>query len=178
MLMVRPLVRTVLMASLKLFCLPFLVLPVTDVFAAHGVHAPAWASLFLAAGHRSLECKPSGKPLGRGSGLGPREKSSSLKVAWSGSKSGKGTLVGEGERRCSKPAVVACGTISVFGVGGDARFGIHGAIVVLVLVLLDTGAKVESMRCDAMGARCLFLWRGEMRDDEGDDICEELVYSR
>jgi hypothetical protein len=70
--------------------------------------------------------------------------------------------------------------------GGGARFGIHGAIVVLVLVLLDTGAKVESMRCDATGARCLFLWRGEtcyvfghqMRDDEGDDICEELVYSR
>lgn len=66
-------VRTVRMASDKLFCLPGRV-SLSRPLEAHDAQLFAVESLL--AGHRSLECIPGGNPLGSGLGLGPRDMSS------------------------------------------------------------------------------------------------------
>jgi hypothetical protein len=67
MLALRP--RTVFIASVKLFCRPCLIFP--------GAPLEYWFQLLafdaLLAGHRSLECKPCGRPLGNGFGLSSLE---------------------------------------------------------------------------------------------------------
>lgn len=75
MLAPRPRVLTVLIASLKLFCLPCLVFVPAVMPAPPLGSSRELVSRDLRAGHRSLECSPGGRPLGSGRGLGPREMS-------------------------------------------------------------------------------------------------------
>ena len=100
------LVRTVWIASVKLFCRACF-----DPDAwPHELHCNAFEPFF--AGHRSLECKPFGKPLGSGFGVPLREMSSysfSSKgpFMYSGETSGNLNLplgfAGEERRRPSSP---------------------------------------------------------------------------
>jgi hypothetical protein len=68
-------VRTVLIASLKLFCLPCLV-PALALPFAQELHSRA-LDVFLA-GHRSLECRPDGRPFSRGFGDESRDGGSNV----------------------------------------------------------------------------------------------------
>lgn len=109
-------VLTVLIASPRLFCRLGLV-PPSFPFAAH--EAQLLNDVSFRGGQRSLECRPGGRPLGSGRGLGPREipssSSSSNSTAWSLLKSGNLNFEGAGcledERRRSTPEV-AWGTIA------------------------------------------------------------------
>ena len=69
--------RTVLIASVKLFCLPCLVFP----GAPFEYEFQLFAFEALLAGHRSLECMPCGRPFGRGFGDWSLEKSSNVSSA-------------------------------------------------------------------------------------------------
>ena len=73
MLAFRP--RTVWIASLKLFCRPCLIFP--------GVICEFQLLAFdaLLAGQRSLECRPCGRPLGKGLGVPSRDRSSNVSLS-------------------------------------------------------------------------------------------------
>ena len=73
MLAFRP--RTVWIASLKLFCRPCRIFP--------GVICEFQLLAFdaLLAGQRSLECRPCGRPLGKGLGVPSRDKSSNVSLS-------------------------------------------------------------------------------------------------
>jgi len=67
-------VRTVWIASLKLFCRPCLIFPGAPFDQLLAFDA-------LLAGQRSLECRPCGRPLGKGLGVPSRDKSSNVSLS-------------------------------------------------------------------------------------------------
>ena len=108
MLAFRP--RTVWIASLKLFCRPCRIFP--------GVICEFQLLAFdaLLAGQRSLECRPCGRPLGKGLGVPSRDRSSnvSLSKAYSERSGNLYVPLGFGpieERRRDDWSSVAWGTI-------------------------------------------------------------------
>ena len=114
MLAFLPLPLTVLIASVRLFCLPCR--DDSEVPFAQARQLPGLAA-FLS-GQRSLECKPAGSPFGSGFGLGPRDMSSNVSSSRISSvsctKSGNLKVLGRGssEEECRRSCpVVAWGAI-------------------------------------------------------------------
>ena len=113
-------VRTVRIASLKLFCLPCL--PPPGVPFAHALQL--CAPDFFLAGHRSLECSPLGNPTGSGFGVwsldgGVMTSSRRSSMYRSGWRSGNLNLpLGFADEERRRSAMVALGAMVVACTGG------------------------------------------------------------